>query len=166
MAERVFVIGVGMTKFEKPGSKEWDYPDMGREAGQKALADAGIDYTEIEEAFLAYCYGDSTSGQRALYELGLSGIPASNVYNNCSTGSSALYLGRKFIAGGLADCVLALGFEKMEKGSLGVKYTDRTMPLDKHFNDMIERRGFLPAGRSAWPRCSATRGVNTWSATA
>jgi acetyl-CoA acetyltransferase len=97
MSERVFVIGVGMTKFEKPGSREWDYPDMGREAGQKALADAGIEYSEIEEAFLAYCYGDSTTGQRALYELGLSGIPAINVNNNCSTGSSALYLGRKFI---------------------------------------------------------------------
>jgi acetyl-CoA acetyltransferase len=141
MSARVFVIGVGMTKFEKPGSKEWDYPDMGREAGQKALIDADIDYSLIEEAFLAYCYGDSTTGQRALYELGLSGIPAINVNNNCSTGSSALYLGRKFIQGGLADCVLALGFEKMEKGSLGVKYTDRTMPLDKHFMDMNERRG-------------------------
>jgi acetyl-CoA acetyltransferase len=137
----VFVIGVGMTKFEKPGSREWDYPDMGREAGQNALQDAGIEYSEVEEAFLAYCYGDSTTGQRALYELGLSGIPAINVNNNCSTGSSALYLGRKFIRGGLADCVLALGFEKMEKGSLGVKYTDRTMPLDKHFIDMNERRG-------------------------
>jgi acetyl-CoA acetyltransferase len=142
MAERVFVIGVGMTKFEKPGSKEWDYPDMGREAGQKALADAGIEYSEVEDAFLAYCYGDSTAGQRALYELGLSGIPAINVNNNCSTGSSALYLGRKFIQGGLADCVLALGFEKMEKGSLGMKYTDRTLPLDKHFNVMNEIRGF------------------------
>jgi acetyl-CoA acetyltransferase len=141
MSERVFVIGVGMTKFEKPGSREWDYPDMGREAGQNALQDAGIEYSEVEEAFLAYCYGDSTTGQRALYELGLSGIPAINVNNNCSTGSSALYLGRKFIRGGLADCVLALGFEKMEKGSLGVKYTDRTMPLDKHFIDMNERRG-------------------------
>ncbi|HEX3794184.1 MAG TPA: lipid-transfer protein [Acidimicrobiales bacterium] len=142
MSERVFVIGVGMTKFEKPGSKDWDYPDMGREAGEKALADAGVPYSEIEEAFLAYCYGDSTAGQRALYELGLSGIPAINVSNNCSTGSSALYLGRKFIAGGLADCVLALGFEKMEKGSLGMKYTDRTLPLDKHFNVMNEIRGF------------------------
>jgi acetyl-CoA acetyltransferase len=149
MAERVFVIGVGMTKFEKPGSKDWDYPDMGREAGQKALADAGIEYSEIEQAFLAYCYGDSTAGQRALYELGLTGIPAINVNNNCSTGSSALYLGRKFIQGGLADCVLALGFEKMEKGSLGMKYEDRTNPMDKHFTDMITRRGFAKAPPAA-----------------
>jgi acetyl-CoA acetyltransferase len=149
MPERVFVIGVGMTKFEKPGSKEWDYPDMGREAGQKALDDAGIEYGLIEQAFMAYCYGDSTTGQRALYELGLSGIPAINVNNNCSTGSSALYLGRKFIQGGLADCVLALGFEKMEKGSLGMKYTDRTNPMDKHFTDMVGRRGFAKAPPAA-----------------
>jgi acetyl-CoA acetyltransferase len=149
MSERVFVVGVGMTKFEKPGSKEWDYPDMGREAGQKALDDAGIEYALIEQAFMAYCYGDSTTGQRALYELGLSGIPAINVNNNCSTGSSALYLGRKFIQGGLSDCVLALGFEKMEKGSLGMKYDDRTNPMDKHFTDMIGRRGFEKAPPAA-----------------
>ncbi len=149
MGERTFVIGVGMTKFEKPGSREWDYPDMAREAGEKALADAGIGYGEVEQAFVGYCYGDSTSGQRALYELGLTGIPAINVNNNCSTGSSALYLGRQFIRGGLADCVLALGFEKMEKGSLGVKFTDRTMPLDKHFLDMKERRGIAKAPPAA-----------------
>lgn len=145
MAERVFVVGVGMTKFEKPGAREWDYPDMGREAGEAALADAGIDYSLVQHAFMSYCYGDSTAGQRALYELGLTGIPAINVNNNCSSGSSALYLGNKFVAGGLADCVLALGFEKMERGSLGLKFNDRTAPMDKHMMDMINRRGFEPA---------------------
>ena len=45
---RVFVVGVGMTKFEKPGRREgWDYPDMAKESGTKALQDAGIDYTEV-----------------------------------------------------------------------------------------------------------------------
>ena len=34
----VYVVGVGMTKFEKPGSRDWDYPDMAKEAGTKALA--------------------------------------------------------------------------------------------------------------------------------
>ncbi len=149
MANRTFVIGVGMTKFEKPGSKEWDYPDMGREAGKNALADAGIDFSEVEAAFVGYCYGDSTSGQRALYELGMTGIPAINVNNNCSTGSSALFLARKFVQGGLADCAMALGFEKMEKGSLGLKYTDRTPPMDKHFFDMKDRRGIAPAPPAA-----------------
>jgi acetyl-CoA acetyltransferase len=138
---KVFVIGVGMTKFEKPGSKDWDYPDMGEEAARKALDDSGIDYGFVEQAAIGYCYGDSTAGQRALYKVGLSGIPILNVNNNCSTGSSALYLAKNFIAGGLADCTLALGFEKMEKGSLGVKYTDRASPMGKFFSKMNKLRG-------------------------
>jgi acetyl-CoA acyltransferase len=140
MSNRTFVIGVGMTKFEKPGSREWDYPDMAHESGTKALADAGIPYDRVEQAFVGYCYGESTSGQRAVYGLGLTGIPVVNVNNNCSTGSSALYMARQAVRGGLADCALALGFEKMEKGSLGVKYTDRTNPIDKHLMTMFEVR--------------------------
>jgi acetyl-CoA acyltransferase len=140
MSNRTFVVGVGMTKFEKPGAREWDYPDMAREAGTKALEDAGIAYDRVEQAFVGYCYGESTSGQRAVYGLGLTGIPVVNVNNNCSTGSSALYMARQAVRGGLADCALALGFEKMEKGSLGVKYTDRTNPIDKHLMTMFEVR--------------------------
>ncbi len=145
MARRVFVVGVGMTKFEKPGSKEWDYPDMAKESGTKALADAGIPYDSVEQAIVGYCYGESTCGQRAVYGLGLTGIPVYNVNNNCSTGSTALFMGKQLIEGGIADCVLALGFEKMEKGSLGVKYSDRTNPMDKHFKLMVELRGFAQA---------------------
>jgi acetyl-CoA acyltransferase len=134
------VIGVGMTKFDKPGTKEGDYPDWAKEAGEKALADAGIPYDSIEQAYAGYCYGDSTCGQRAVYGLGVTGIPVLNVNNNCSTGSSALYLARQAVKGGIADCALAIGFEKMEKGSLGVKYTDRTNPMDKHAMAMFEVR--------------------------
>jgi acetyl-CoA acetyltransferase len=141
MGERVFVVGVGMTKFEKPGAKEWDYPQMGEEAARAALDDSGIAYDLIEQAVIGYCYGDSTAGQRALYGVGLSGIPINNVNNNCATGSSALYLAKKFIEGGLADCALALGFEKMEKGSLGVKFTDRASPMGKFFSKMNKLRG-------------------------
>ena len=137
---RTFVIGVGMTKFDKPGTKEGDYPDWAREAGERALADAGIGYELIEQAFAGYCYGDSTCGQRALYGLGLTGIPVVNVNNNCSTGSSALYLARQAIKGGLADCALALGFEKMERGSLQAKYTDRTNPMDQHVQALLALR--------------------------
>ncbi len=140
MSNRVFVVGVGMTKFEKPGSRDWDYPDMAREAGTNALEDAAVPYDSVEQAFVGYCYGESTSGQRAVYQLGLTGIPIVNVNNNCSTGSTALYLARQAIRGGLVDCALALGFEKMEKGSLGVKYTDRVNPIDRHFTTMFEVR--------------------------
>jgi acetyl-CoA acetyltransferase len=142
---RTFVIGVGMTKFEKPGAREWDYPEMAREAGTRALEDAGIPYAAVEQAFVGYCYGESTSGQRSVYQLGLTGIPVVNVNNNCSTGSSALYMARQAVKGGLAECALALGFEKMEKGSLGVKWTDRTNPIDKHAEAMFAVREPEPA---------------------
>lgn len=144
---RVFVIGVGMTKFDKPGARgDYDYPDMAKEAGEKALKDAGVPYSAIEQACVGYVYGDSTCGQRAIYHsLGLTGIPIINVNNNCSTGSTALFMARQLIQGGLADCVLALGFEKMERGSLTSKYMDRTNPMDKHMEVMINRYGMAAA---------------------
>ena len=139
MSRRVFVAGVGMTKFEKPGSKDWDYPDMVRESGTKALDDAGIDFSEVQQAAAGYVYGDSCAGQRAVYQLGETGIPIYNVNNNCSTGSTALMMARQWIEGGLADVVMAVGFEKMEKGSLKGGYTDRTNPLDRHVMSILQR---------------------------
>jgi acetyl-CoA acyltransferase len=139
VGKKVYVVGVGMTKFEKPGRREnWDYPDMARESGTNALADAGIDFSEVEQGFVGYVYGESTSGQRALYELGLSGIPIVNVNNNCSTGSTALYLAAQAIRGGLADCTIALGFEKMKPGSLEATWGDRTNPMDKQIMALAE----------------------------
>jgi acetyl-CoA acyltransferase len=137
---KTYVVGVGMTKFDKPGTKEGDYPDWAKEAGHKALHDAGIPYDAVEQAYAGYVYGDSSYGQRAVYELGLTGIPVLNVNNNCSTGSSALMLARQAVKGGLVDCALAIGFEKMERGSLGMKYTDRTPALDKHMTRMFQIR--------------------------
>jgi acetyl-CoA acetyltransferase len=145
MSRKVYVVGVGMTKFEKPGGRDWDYPQMVKEAGERALGDARIAYTDVQQAVVGYCYGESTSGERALYELGLTGIPIYNVNNNCSTGSTALFLAKQLVEGGLADCVMAAGFEKMEKGSLGAKYMDRTNPMDKHMLLMMQLREFAPA---------------------
>jgi acetyl-CoA acetyltransferase len=140
VAQRTFVIGVGMTTFDKPGTKDGDYPDWVKLAGGRALADAGIAYDAVQQAYAGYCYGDSTYGQRAIYELGLTGIPIVNVNNNCSTGSTALFLARQAVRSGTVDCALAVGFEKMERGSLGMKYTDRTQSLDKHMAAMHRRR--------------------------
>jgi acetyl-CoA acetyltransferase len=140
MNNRTFVIGVGMTKFDKPGTKDGDYPDWAKEAGGKALADAGVGYELVEQAYAGYVYGDSTAGQRALYGLGLTGIPVVNVNNNCSTGSTALFLARQTVGNGGADCVLALGFEKMQRGSLKNSYDDRTNPMDRHVIRMFELR--------------------------
>lgn len=148
MTRRVNVIGVGMTKFTKPGESP-DYHEMAREAGLAALKDAGVDYKDVEQAFCGYVYGDSTCGQRAVYELGLTGIPVVNVNNNCSTGSSALFLARQAIEGGLAECVIAVGFEKMERGALGSKFNDRENPMGQHAQVMINEQGFTQAPPAA-----------------
>ncbi|MBP9907381.1 MAG: lipid-transfer protein, partial [Rhodoferax sp.] len=123
MTQKSFVAGVGMIPFAKPGASD-TYDKMGADATRLALADAGLDYGLVQQAFAGYVYGDSTCGQKALYQVGMSGIPVVNVNNNCSTGSTALYLARQAIAAG-ADCVLALGFEQMVPGALGSVFKDR-----------------------------------------
>src|SRR6478735_6538329 len=105
MNQDVFVAGVGMIPFTKPGANE-PYPQMAAQATRQALADAGLGYEQVQQAYVGYVYGDSTAGQAALYEVGLSGIPIVNVNNNCSTGSTALFLARQVVASGAADCVL------------------------------------------------------------
>ncbi len=141
MGRRVNVIGVGMTKFQKPGASD-EYNVMAVKAAKAALEDAKVDFKEVQSAYCGYVYGDSTCGQRSVYELGLTGIPVFNVNNNCSTGSTALMLAKQAIEGGLYECVLALGFEKMEKGALASKFTDRTNPLEWQANLMSKVQGF------------------------
>ena len=124
MSRKAYIAGVGMTQFSKP-SAGIGYDELGSAATRKALQDAGIDYADVQQAYVGYVYGDSTSGQSALYEVGMTGIPVVNVNNNCSTGSTALFLARQAIASGAADCVLALGFEQMRAGALGSGFDDR-----------------------------------------
>lgn len=140
MGRKVNVIGVGMVKFQKPGASD-GYEVMASGAIKEAMKDAGVDFKEFEQAYAGYVFGDSTCGQRAVYAVGQTGIPVINVNNNCSTGSSALYLARQAIEGGLAECVLAVGFEQMQKGALNSAWADRTNPLDKHVNVMNEQQG-------------------------
>ncbi|MFB7939642.1 beta-ketoacyl synthase N-terminal-like domain-containing protein [Streptomyces sp. NPDC056049] len=141
-----YIAGVGMTKFEKPETRDWQYWDMAREAGTAALADAGIPYGKVQQAVVGYCFQASTAGQRAVYELGLTGLPVYNLNNNCATGSTALMTARQFVEGGIADCVLALGFEKMSKGSLGGGAGGagdfKTSPVARHYGIMAAGHGF------------------------
>lgn len=125
----VVVAGVGMIPFVKPGTGD-AYPAMAASATRKALADAGLAYPDVQQAYVGYVYGDSTSGQRALYEVGMTGIPVVNVNNNCSTGSTALFLARQAVESGAVDCALALGFEQMNPGAIGAQFADRPSPFD------------------------------------
>ncbi|GHE53252.1 Nonspecific lipid-transfer protein [Streptomyces vinaceus] len=141
-----YIVGVGMTKFEKPESRDWQYWDMAKEAGTAALADAGIGYEQVEQVPVGYCFQASTAGQRAAYELGLTGVPVYNVNNNCATGSTALMMARQFVEGGISDCVLALGFEKMKRGALGggadAGSDFKTSPVARHYGIMAAGHGF------------------------
>ena len=125
---KVVVAGVGMIPFVKPGTCD-PYNDMGYQATRLALDDAGIDYAKVQQAYVGWVYGDSTAGQAAVYKVGLTGIPIINVNNNCSTGSSALFLARQAVESGMIDCALALGFEQMAPGALGAVFEDRPSPL-------------------------------------
>ncbi len=137
MSEKVLVAGVGMIPFRKPGASP-GYVEMGAEATRRALADAGIGYEQVQQAYVGYVYGDSTCGQTVLYEVGLTGIPIINVNNNCSTGSTALYLARQAVALGDAQCVLALGFEQMRAGALSSNWSDRA-PTRERFMPILHR---------------------------
>jgi sterol carrier protein 2 len=137
MAERVLVAGVGMVPFATP-SKSDSYDVLAEGAVRAALADAGVGLADVRQAYAGYVYGDSTSGQNALYRVGMTGVPVINVSNNCSTGSSALFLARQAVASGSVDCVLALGFEQMQRGALKGHWDDRPSPFTR-FDDVINR---------------------------
>jgi len=148
---KVYIIGVGVTEFLKPRGKV-SYTELGLQASVKALIDCNLTYDSIEQAYCGYIYGDSTCGQRVLYQLGMTQIPIINVNNNCATGSTALWMGRNAIRGGVADCVLCVGWEQMEAGSspwtcllivgpLKGHFPNHTSPGDKTVRIMAETRG-------------------------
>ncbi|MGV9314407.1 thiolase C-terminal domain-containing protein [Streptomyces sp. NPDC003691] len=150
---RSFVLGVGTTPFGKPGAPDRPYWELAREAGTEALTDAGIGYQDVAQAVVGYCFQPSTAGQRAVYTLGLTGIPVYNVSNNCATGATALMLARQLVEGGSADCVLALGFETMKKGPLGggpdAESGFAASPVARHYGIMAAAHGFTAAPPTA-----------------
>ncbi|KAJ5474733.1 Thiolase-likesubgroup [Penicillium sp. IBT 31633x] len=147
-ATPAYVLGVGMTKFIKPRGKV-DYHELGYEAGIKAMLDAKINYDEVDQGVACYVYGDSTCGQRVFYQFGQTSIPIYNVNNNCSTGSTGLAMARTLVSYGAADCVLVVGFEKMNPGSLQSMYNDRENPTGLFGTMMAETRGITNAPGAA-----------------
>lgn len=144
----VHVVGVGMIPFTKPGTSE-SYNLMGARAAKLALDDAGVPYDAVQQAYVGYVYGDSTAGQAAIYGVGLTGIPVFNLNNNCSTGSSALYLARQAVESGMVECAIALGFEQMVSGALKGAYDDRPSPMTRFAEAMTAHQGYDPAAPRA-----------------
>ena len=136
MTRKTFIAGVGMIPFKKPGTSA-HYDEMGALAVRQALADAGLAYRDVQQAYAGYVYGDSTCGQKALYHVGMTGIPVVNVNNNCATGSTALFLARQAVMSGAVDCALAVGFEEMNPGALKSAFPDRPGALERA-NKLVE----------------------------
>lgn len=143
MTRNVHVAGVGMIPFSKPGKSE-PYMVMGERAARLALDDAGMPYDAVQQAYVSYVYGDSTAGQAAIYRVGLTGIPVFNLNNNCSSGSSALFLARQAVQSGAVECAIALGFEQMVPGALKGAYDDRPSPMARFAETMGELQGMDP----------------------
>ncbi|WP_030437554.1 thiolase C-terminal domain-containing protein [Actinoplanes subtropicus] len=127
---RAYVAGVGMTPFTRIGG-EIGYPRMVGEAVRAALADAGIGYGDVQRAAVGYVFQPSAAGQRALYDVGLTGIPVVNVNNNCATGSTALMLAREWVLSGAVDVALAVGFEQMTREAMAGR-PSKVSPIDAH----------------------------------
>lgn len=143
-----YVLGVGLTQFLKP-RRTREYPELGYEAGVKAMLDAKINYDDVQTGIGCYCYGDTTASQRIFYQFGMTGIPIYNTNNACATGSTGLHLARRMIQGGLADCILVIGFEQMRPGSIKSVWDDRPSPLGPSTTMMEETFGKHNSPRNA-----------------
>lgn len=150
MKNKVIVAGVGMVPFKKPGQSE-SYDVMGAKAVGNALFDAGIDYKLVEQAYAGYVYGDSCSGQAALYRVGITGIPIYNVNNNCASGSSAFALAVQAVEGGTVECAIAVGFEEMSPGAIDLVFPAKTSPLARHSQAVAELMGLTDAEQQLPP---------------
>ncbi|WP_199435323.1 thiolase C-terminal domain-containing protein [Qaidamihabitans albus] len=137
---KAFVAGVGMTPFTKIGS-EVTYPALVEDAVHAALTDAGIGYPRVQRAAVGYVFQPSAAGQRALYDVGLTGIPMVNVNNNCATGSTALVLAREWVRSGLCDVALAVGFEQMTKDAM-TGGSAKVTTVDRHLGVMVPAHGW------------------------
>jgi acetyl-CoA C-acetyltransferase len=150
MNPNLIIAGVGMVPFRRPGHSD-PYDVMAEAAIRAALADARIDYEFVDEAFAGFVLADSCSGQRALYRVGISGIPITNVSNNCASGSTALYLARQAVLAGEAECALAVGFEEMRPGALDRAFPLLADPLERHRDCVDEAMHFGDKERAMPP---------------
>lgn len=147
----VDVAGVAMTRFGR--HPEGTLRSLATQAVNGALRDAGLATNDVQAVYAGNSLAGLTTGQEsirgqvALRETGLLGVPIFNIENACSSGSTAFHLAWQAVAGGMFDCVLAVGFEKlsMPDKTLAFRAFDSTMDLSEM--------------RSKYPEPSADRSV-------
>ncbi len=109
--EDVAVLGVGMTRFGV--HPERTLTDLAREAGLAALADSGVPFADVDEAFVGYMQAIPMTGIKIMKEFGLTGLPVTHVENASATGLVAFREAAWAVASGRCHVAMALGFEKM-----------------------------------------------------
>lgn len=115
----VVIIGVGSTVFGKLPERRIN--EMGAEAAEAAIRDAGIDRKQIPFAYCANLYGGMVIGQGIFRDVGISGIELTNVENACSGGATAIRKAWYDIASGLYDIGIAVGVESMTTSPIAGK---------------------------------------------
>src|SRR5882672_12905702 len=112
----VYVIGAGMTRFEKSGRS---LKELVAEAATQALADASATPGDVHAAYVGNAGAGLLTGQEMirgqvlLRGLGIEAIPIFNVENACASAASAFHLGWQAVATGMQDVVLCVGAEKL-----------------------------------------------------
>lgn len=120
----ISIIGAGLSKFgRQPGVTG---RQMALQAIGAALTDAGLTWPDVQVAF----GGSDGSGlaDTLVADLGLTGIPFTNVKNGCATGGSALIAAVNAIRSGAADIALAVGFDKHPRGAFAPRPEDWGLP--------------------------------------
>lgn len=116
MSGRVVVLGVGLHPFGRHPEKS--VGDLARVAALAALKDAGVEFKDVEAGFCGHVGQGVGTGLRTFGQVGMTGIPITNVELACASSSRAAMLAADAIGGGLYDLAMVIGVEKMQRGLL------------------------------------------------
>jgi len=114
----VWIRGTGMTRFARHVDR--NARDLVEEAVAAALRDAHVDPRDVRAAYVGNAAAGLMTGQECvrgqvvLRRTALMGVPIVNVENACASASTALHLGWQAVAGGIHDCVVVVGYEKID----------------------------------------------------
>jgi len=109
----VAIVGVGLHPFGRYGDKLC--LEMGAEAAQSALTDAGTDWSRVQSAYVGSY--EVSNPDAVVGWLGLTGIPVRGVFNGCATGGTSLQMATQAIRHGEADVAMAIGMDKHPRGA-------------------------------------------------
>ncbi len=116
MSDRVVVLGVGLHPFGRHPDKS--IGEMARVASLAAMKDAGVKFTDVQAGFCAHVNQGVGAGLKTFGQVGMTGIPITNVELACASSSRAAMLAADAISAGLYDMAMVIGVEKMERGLL------------------------------------------------